>query len=111
MSDERETLAEVMHDAFVAARDLGGWRMIADAILASDWLAQVKAAARAEALRGAAEAIDSGDVDHEELRMGGVDAQAPRGWSDASVIAAHDVGSVWSDWLRYRADAIDGGAK
>jgi hypothetical protein len=48
---DRDALAKIMHDAFVAARDRGGWLMIADAILASPWLAQVKATARAEVLR------------------------------------------------------------
>jgi hypothetical protein len=81
-------------------------------ILASDWLrahdaaltAKAKAEGRVEALREAADAIESGDVDHEELRRSGVDDLAPRGWSDRSVIAAHDSGSVWVDWLRLRAN-------
>lgn len=62
----------------------------------------------AGALREAADAIESGEVDHEELRRSGVDDLSPLGWTEASVIAAHDAGSVWSDWLRARAEALCG---
>jgi len=65
----------------------------ADAILASEWLAQVKATARAEALREAA--ID-GPL-HFAMTHTGRDA---RGWN-----------VVEPTWLNDRADAIDGGAR
>lgn len=82
---------------------------VADAIFASDCLADRDRdrATAARALREAADAIVNGDIDHEDLRCAGISSVAPRGWSEASVIDAHDSGSVWADQLRARAERIE----
>jgi len=63
---DREALADVIWRATERLNPMN--EHIADAILASDWLAQVKATARAEALEEAATAIENTPVNSWTLR-------------------------------------------
>jgi hypothetical protein len=73
------------------------WIKFADAILASGWLAQVKATARAEALGEAADAWQSG-----EWTAITVTTRLPR--PEATIGTAQ----VVTDWLRDRARPLGG---
>jgi len=104
MSTEREALAELLREIEAAPQiaadpraiiETRNWTYEADAILDSDWLAQVKATARAEALR--------------EFATTERAAMAEAWGGDASwLTTGTKVADVVADWLTEAADEIGG---
>lgn len=70
--------------------------LIADAVLASDWLSSVIATAKADALEEFAQNVDDGSIDWDDLKP----------WTDESIHSAYGSSGVWTDYLRKRAAAI-----
>ena len=70
-------------------------------------LAPVYADIQADTLREAAETIDDGTDDWEQFKNRRPDV--PHGWSDDSIHDAIASSGVLTDWMRTRADELDGG--
>src|SRR5690625_2087035 len=76
---------------------------------AESWLAQREREVKAEALREVADAMDNGDIEHDELKYDTTDA--PKGWVDSCVLGAWESMSIWAPWLRNRADRVESGSQ